>query len=264
MKKTSIATIITASVSLILLVVSTFFIVWDRNDAEATSSLLITAILSLAVAMITTILFAIFFGKKHKILNIIPVILLFVIAIIYTQQITLLVGQNFSIIDFLSPTNNNPTVLAFILFVAFITAIVLIEWKGYKFASVYAIAYAALLLAATFINTAQILFLPKNMLYILSSFGLLFALAAMIINFTAPFVTNNDIVIEKKEKPVEEKKEETPAEETKSEEKVEDTPVEEAPAEEEKKEETNNDPFKNQYSSSSTVFDVQDDAEKEE
>ena len=303
MKKTTIATIATAGVSLILFIVSAIFIVWDREKPDATSSILITSILTLVCALIATIVFAILFDKKHKMLMLIPMIALFAGSITFTKGINDTFGNGgASIIDFISPAVDNPTILAFLLLVIFVVAMVLVLWKNYKWASIAVISYISILLITTFNNVSSAFFVEKNLLFILSSTGLLVALAAIIVYFISPFVSNNDIVIEKKEKPAKEEKEETPKPEKVKKEKVkkekkskkdeqpvvEETPVAEnteAPADEVKEEvkeealeektektvenneaeekvEGNNDPFKNQYSSSSSIFDVQDDAEK--
>ena len=303
MKKTTIASIATAGVSLILFIVSAIFIVWDREKPDATSSILITSILTLACALIATIVFAILFDKKHKMLMLIPMIALFAGSITFTKGINDTFGNGgASIIDFISPAVDNPTILAFLLLVIFVVAMVLVLWKNYKWASIAVISYISILLITTFNNVSSAFFVEKNLLFILSSTGLLVALAAIIVYFISPFVSNNDIVIEKKEKPAKEEKEETPKPEKVKKEKVkkekkskkdeqtvvEETPVAEnteAPADEVKEEvkeealeektektvenneaeekvEGNNDPFKNQYSSSSSIFDVQDDAEK--
>ena len=318
MKKTTIASIATAGVSLILFIVSAIFIVWDREKPDATSSILITSILTLACALIATIVFAILFDKKHKMLMLIPMIALFAGTITFTKGINDTFGNGgASIIDFISPAVDNPTILAFLLLVIFVVAMVLVLWKNYKWASIAVISYISILLITTFNNVSSAFFVEKNLLFILSSTGLLVALAAIIVYFISPFVSNNDIVIKKKEKPAKEEKVETPKPEKVKKEKVkkekkskkdeqpvvtEETPVAEnneapvenkeitedteAPAEEVKEEvkeeaseekientesenneaeekvEENNDPFKNQYSSSSSIFDVQDDAEK--
>ena len=316
MKKTTIASIATAGVSLILFIVSAIFIVWDREKPDATSSILITSILTLACALIAIIVFAILFDRKHKMLMLIPMIALFAGTITFTKGINDTFGNGgASIIDFISPAVDNPTILAFLLLVIFVVAMVLVLWKNYKWASIAVISYISILLITTFNNVSSAFFVEKNLLFILSSTGLLVALAAIIVYFISPFVSNNDIVIEKKEKPAKEEKEETPKPEKVKKEKVkkekkskkdeqpvvEETPVAEsteapaennevaenteAPAEETKEEvkeeaseektenteenneaeekvEENNDPFKNQYSSSSSIFDVQDDAEK--
>ena len=303
MKKTTIASIATAGVSLILFIVSAIFIVWDREKPDATSSILITSILTLVCALIATIVFAILFDKKHKMLMLIPMIALFAGSITFTKGINDTFGNGgASIIDFISPAVDNPTILAFLLLVIFVVAMVLVLWKNYKWASIAVISYISILLITTFNNVSSAFFVEKNLLFILSSTGLLVALAAIIVYFISPFVSNNDIVIEKKEKPAKEEKEETPKPEKVKKEKVkkekkskkdeqtvvEETPVAEnteAPADEVKEEvkeealeektektvenneaeekvEGNNDPFKNQYSSSSSIFDVQDDAEK--
>ena len=305
MKKTTIASIATAGVSLILFIVSAIFIVWDREKPDATSSILITSILTLVCALIATIVFAILFDKKHKMLMLIPMIALFAGSITFTKGINDTFGNGgASIIDFISPAVDNPTILAFLLLVIFVVAMVLVLWKNYKWASIAVISYISILLITTFNNVSSAFFVEKNLLFILSSTGLLVALAAIIVYFISPFVSNNDIVIEKKEKPAKEEKEETPKPEKVKKEKVkkekkskkdeqtvvEETPVAEnteAPADEVKEEvkeealeektektvenneaeekvEGNNDPFKNQYSSSSSIFDVQEDADKKQ
>ena len=82
MKKTTIASIATAGVSLILFIVSAIFIVWDREKPDATSSILITSILTLACALIAIIVFAILFDNKHIMLMLIPMIHLVMVVLL--------------------------------------------------------------------------------------------------------------------------------------------------------------------------------------
>lgn len=303
MKKTSLISAIIAFTSFVCFAVAMIFIKWDRTEADATSSTLITSIMALAIIAVTFGVFALIFDKKHKMLLLIPVIGLFVATIVFTKGVNEIVARgNATIFDILSPTSNNPTIIALLLAIAFITSIVFIIWKNYKWASIVAITYLVLLIVATYNNISEILFTEKNLLYVLSSCGLLISLASMVVYFIAPFVASNEIVSKPKpEKKVEEPKaetndgnaeeasnkdenneanEEAPAEENKedekpaeenneanadenkdeakAEEKADDNNKDEK-ADEEKKDDWN--PFKNQYSSSSTVFDVQDENE---
>ena len=273
MRKTTIVSAAIACASFVLFAVSAVFIKWSRTDDSATPSIIITSILALAIVVAAAIALSLIFDKKHEMILIAPIVGLFALTIMFTKGINELLGNDgASIIDFISPSSDNPTVLALLLAILFIVAVVLVLSKKYKFASIIAVSYASLLVVTTFNNLANIFFIEKNLLYLLSSLGLLFALVSLIVYLLAPFVANNEIV--KKEKaPV--AVEETKAEETKAEDEnveveeakeeapAEEEKTEEAPAEDEKKEETNNDPFKNQYSSSSSIFDVQEDADKE-
>jgi hypothetical protein len=266
MRKTTIVSAIIACISLCLFAASAVFIKWSRTDDGATPSIIITSILAIAIVDAAAIALALIFDKKHEMILIAPIVSLFALTIMFTKGINELLGDNgASIIDFISPSSNNPTVLALLLAILFIVAVILVLSKKYKFASIIAVSYASLLIVTSFNNLSNIFFVEKNLLYLLSSLGLLFALVSLIVYLIAPFVANNDIV--KKEKApaaVEETKTEETNEEASAEEEKAEEANEEVPAEEEKKEETNNDPFKNQYSSSSSIFDVQEDADKKQ
>lgn len=271
MKKTTIASVVAAAISFVLLAVSSVFIKWSREADLPTPSILITSILCLGVTTAATIVLLLVFDKKHPMILIIPTIALFALDIMFTKGINDFLADaglanGASIIDFISPSSDNPTVFALLLAIIFVVAVVLVLSKKYKFASIIAVSYTSILVVTTFNNLANIFFIEKNLLYLLSSLGLLFALVSLIIYLVSPFVANNVIVakekpIKEEKAPVEETTEEAKAEENNEEEKTEETSEE--TADEEKKEE-NNDPFKNQYSSSSSVFDVQEDADKTE
>ena len=292
MKKSSLIAAIVAGVSFILFGVSCFFVKWDRQNFDATPSVLITSIIAFAILCVLFVLFVLLLENKSKLLMIVPTLGFFFVNIVFNKGITeVLNAQGInpasSVLTMLSPSEN--TVLGLLLAIAFITSIVLIQLKNYKWASLIAIIYSVILVVTTYNYTAEVLF-AGNMLYLFVSLGALFALASLVIFFTAPLIPNNEIV--KSEKPAKVKEEKAPKAEEKVEETVakeaanEEAPAEEAPAEEnndnnevaeENNEETeassnedneeekeNNepqDPFKNQYASSETVFDVQEDAE---
>jgi hypothetical protein len=107
----------------------------------------------------------------------------------------------------------------------------------------------------------------QDYVYLFSSLGTIVLLTAMVVYFVSPFAKNNQMV--KKEKPVVENTNETEekVEENKEEAKVEavaeETKVEDSEAVEEKNEKDEpQDPFKNQYASSESIFDVQEEAEE--
>lgn len=292
MKKSSLIAAIVAGVSFILFGVSCFFVKWDRQNFDATPSVLITSIIAFAILCVLFVLFVLLLENKSKLLMIVPTLGFFFVNIVFNKGITeVLNAQGInpasSVLTMLSPSEN--TVLGLLLAIAFITSIVLIQLKNYKWASLIAIIYSVILVVTTYNYTAEVLF-AGNMLYLFVSLGALFALASLVIFFTAPLIPNNVIV--KSEKPAKVKEEKAPKAEEKVEETVakeaanEEAPAEETPVEEnndnnevaeEKVEETeassdedneeekgNNepqDPFKNQYASSETVFDVQEDAE---
>ena len=293
MKKSSLIAAIVAGVSFILFGVSCFFVKWDRQNFDATPSVLITSIIAFAILCVLFVLFVLLLENKSKLLMIVPTLGFFFVNIVFNKGITeVLNAQGInpasSVLTMLSPSEN--TVLGLLLAIAFITSIVLIQLKNYKWASLIAIIYSVILVVTTYNYTAEVLF-AGNMLYLFVSLGALFALASLVIFFTAPLIPNNEIV--KSEKPAkvkeekapkaEEKVEETVAKEAANEEapKAEETPVEEkndnnevaeenkeeteASSDEDNEEEKENnepqDPFKNQYASSETVFDVQEDAE---
>lgn len=292
MKKSSLIAAIVAGVSFILFGVSCFFVKWDRQNFDATPSVLITSIIAFAILCVLFVLFVLLLENKSKLLMIVPTLGFFFVNIVFNKGITeVLNAQGInpasSVLTMLSPSEN--TVLGLLLAIAFITSIVLIQLKNYKWASLIAIIYSVILVVTTYNYTAEVLF-AGNMLYLFVSLGALFALASLVIYFTAPLIPNNEIV--KSEKPAKVKEEKAPKAEEKVEETVakeaanEEAPAEETPVEEnndnnevaeEKVEETeassdedneeekgNNepqDPFKNQYASSETVFDVQEDAE---
>ena len=292
MKKSSLIAAIVAGVSFILFGVSCFFVKWDRQNFDATPSVLITSIIAFAILCVLFVLFVLLLENKSKLLMIVPTLGFFFVNIVFNKGITeVLNAQGInpasSVLTMLSPSEN--TVLGLLLAIAFITSIVLIQLKNYKWASLIAIIYSVILVVTTYNYTAEVLF-AGNMLYLFVSLGALFALASLVIFFTAPLIPNNEIV--KSEKPAKVKEEKAPKAEEKVEETVtkeaanEEAPAEETPVEEnndnnevaeEKKEDTeassdedneeekeNNepqDPFKNQYASSETVFDVQEDAE---
>ena len=292
MKKSSLIAAIVAGVSFILFGVSCFFVKWDRQNFDATPSVLITSIIAFAILCVLFVLFVLLLENKSKLLMIVPTLGFFFVNIVFNKGITeVLNAQGInpasSVLTMLSPSEN--TVLGLLLAIAFITSIVLIQLKNYKWASLIAIIYSVILVVTTYNYTAEVLF-AGNMLYLFVSLGALFALASLVIFFTAPLIPNNEIA--KSEKPAKVKEEKAPKAEEKVEETVtkeaanEEAPAEETPVEEnndnnevaeEKKEETeassdedneeekeNNepqDPFKNQYASSETVFDVQEDAE---
>lgn len=292
MKKSSLIAAIVAGVSFILFGVSCFFVKWDRQNFDATPSVLITSIIAFAILCVLFVLFVLLLENKSKLLMIVPTLGFFFVNIVFNKGITeVLNAQGInpasSVLTMLSPSEN--TVLGLLLAIAFITSIVLIQLKNYKWASLIAIIYSVILVVTTYNYTAEVLF-AGNMLYLFVSLGALFALASLVIFFTAPLIPNNEIV--KSEKPAKVKEEKAPKAEEKVEETVtkeaanEEAPAEETPVEEnndnnevaeEKVEETeassdedneeekeNNepqDPFKNQYASSETVFDVQEDAE---
>jgi len=237
MKKTIIASIASAGVGLVLLFISLFFIVWDRQDVEATPSTIITSILILLAASIALIILSIFYDKKMPIILIIPMVALFFGVTVFTGAIVealatanIYVGN--SVLDFLSPSADSPTVFALLLVILFIVSMVFVLLKKSKWASIVSITYISILLLTSFNILSKVLFVEKNMLFLLPSLAMIFILAAMIIYFTAPLITNNEIVVKKEAKEVEEK----PVEEAKEEAKAEETT--EAPVEEAKTEET--------------------------
>lgn len=294
MKKTTIASFAAASLSFILFIVSIIFISWKRDADYPTSSAMISCILSGVVFLTAFVLLAIFFDKKLKPLMLAPFIAILAISIIFFRELGQIVVLNNTLLDVISPATANPSVLAFLLVIVFIVALIFALWKNYKWAAATAIIYIGVLLVIAFTGFANITFEENNKVLIFSSLSFIFALAAMLIYLLASFIENNEIVFVKKEKPqpqveetnneeasskTEEVKEEnneeveteenTSSKEEKSEPEANENNNEETSSEDEKesdednKEESNNDPFKNQYSSSSSIFDVQDDAEKE-
>ena len=174
MRKTTIVSAAIACASFVLFAVSAVFIKWSRTDDSATPSIIITSILALAIVVAAAIALSLIFDKKHEMILIAPIVGLFALTIMFTKGINELLGNNgASIIDFISPSSDNPTVLALLLAILFIVAVVLVLSKKYKFASIIAVSYASLLVVTTFNNLANIFFIEKNLLYLLSSLGLL-------------------------------------------------------------------------------------------
>ena len=279
MKKTTLAAIITAAASLVLFVLGIVFIKWDKQSFDYTPSIMITSLLSLTIVTIVFGLFALLFDKNRRILMIIPVVASLIAIIILSKGVNEnLAAHNLtpasSVIDLVSPTNNQPTVFALLLAATFIVSVILVLVKNWKWASIVSITYFVILIISTFSFSSEFMFNIQNKqdyVYLFSSLGTIVLLSAMVVYFVSPFAKNNQMV--KKEKPVvenaneteekveenkEEAKVEAVAEETKVEEKVEDS---EAVEENTKKGEPQ-DPFKNQYASSESIFDVQDEAEE--
>ena len=148
MRKTTIVSAIIACISFCLFAASAVFIKWSRTDADATPSIIITSILSIAIVDAAAIALALIFDKKHEMILIAPIVSLFALTIMFTKGINELLGDNgASIIDFISPSSNNPTVLALLLAILFIVAVILVLSKKYKFASIIAVSYASFISA---------------------------------------------------------------------------------------------------------------------
>ena len=280
MKKTTLAAIITAAASLVLFVLGIVFIKWDKQSFDYTPSIMITSLLSLTIVTIVFGLFALLFDKNRRILMIIPVVASLIAIIILSKGANEnLAAHNLtpasSVIDLVSPTNNQPTVFALLLAATFIVSVILVLVKNWKWASIVSITYFVILIISTFSFSSEFMFNIQNKqdyVYLFSSLGTIVLLSAMVVYFVSPFAKNNQMV--KKEKPVVEnanETEETKVEENKEEAKVEavaeETKVEEKVEDSEAVEENNEkgepqDPFKNQYASSESIFDVQDEAEE--
>ena len=280
MKKTTLAAIITAAASLVLFVLGIVFIKWDKQSFDYTPSIMITSLLSLTIVTIVFGLFALLFDKNRRILMIIPVVASLIAIIILSKGVNEnLAAHNLtpasSVIDLVSPTNNQPTVFALLLAATFIVSVILVLVKNWKWASIVSITYFVILIISTFSFSSEFMFNIQNKqdyVYLFSSLGTIVLLSAMVVYFVSPFAKNNQMV--KKEKPVVEnanETEETKVEENKEEAKVEavaeETKVEEKVEDSEAVEENNEkgepqDPFKNQYASSESIFDVQDEAEE--
>lgn len=280
MKKSSLVSAIVAGIAFILFGVSAFFVKWKRDAFDATPSAIITSIIAFAIVCIVFVLFVLLLEKKSKLLMTIPPLGIFFVNIVFTKAID--APADNSVLSMLSPSQGS--VLSLLLAVAFITSIVFIQLKNYKWASLVAIIYSVVLVVITFNYSSELIF-SGDKLALFYSLGALFALASLVIFFAAPLIPNNEIVIAEKPKkekveeapakevkeetkaPVEEAKEETeaPAEENKeAEAPAEEAETEEKDDEEEKEKSEPQDPFKNQYASSETVFDVQENAEDKE
>lgn len=207
MKKTTIASFITAGVSLCLFIASIFFVQWDINKVDATPSIIITSIFAFITALCAFILFAILFDKKKKVVLLIPTLALVVFMLVFTRGVADGAYATNSILDYLSPTTANPTLLAFLFAIAFVVCLFLYFLKNYKWAAIVVVAYIALLLIIAFAYTSRLLFGGAK-LYIFITLGTLASLIALFIYFFDAFIANNEI--EKKEKPVEEKVEAKP------------------------------------------------------
>ena len=227
MKKTTIASIITAGVSLCLFIVSMIFIQWDSQKADATPSVIVTSICALTCALGLFIAFAFLFKNNNKGLLFIPVAAIVVFMMVFTNGITLGNSQTNTVIDYLSPIKNNPTLLALLLTAAFVVSVILYFVKGYKWAAIVSITYITILVIIQFNYTSQIVFTGGEKTYILSTLAILAALIALIIFFLEPFITEG-----KKEACDCEKKEAAPAEEKVEEEKTSEAVTEEASAQE--------------------------------
>ena len=227
MKKTTIASIITAGVSLCLFILSMFFIQWDSQKADATPSVIVTSICALICALGLFIAFAFLFKNNNKGLLFIPVVAIVVFMMVFTNGITLGNSQTNTVIDYLSPIKNNPTLLALLLTAAFVVSVILYFAKGYKWAAIVSILYITILVIIQFNYTSQIVFNGGEKAYILSTLAILAALIALIIFFLAPFVTEGE-----KEACDCEKKEAAPAEEKVEEEKTSEAVTEEASVQE--------------------------------
>ncbi len=277
MKKTTIASIITTAVAFCLFVASMFFIQWDRQNLDATPSNIVTSVIAYCAFIVTFILFSIIFKNKNKMLIIIPTIGLFIITIVFTNGLINLfnnANSQLSIINLVSPTSQS--VFSLLLAISFVVCAVMYLLKGYKWAAAVVVAYLSIIFITTFCYTSQTIFAGDNMLYLFSSLGALVTIAGILIYFTEPFIPECEVKEETKVEAKEEKTEAPVVEETKAEEKTE-APVEEekteAPVVEETKAEDDEeastddedekkkepqDPFKNQYASTTTVFDVQE------
>lgn len=245
MKKSTLASLITSCLAFVLFAVSLIFVKWDRNDFEATPSLIVAPII-IAVCLLAVFLIFLLLKKKNLLMAL-PVLGILVATCIFQRGMMDTTGAvpGSSIVDLVSPIKANPSLFAFILAVVFVVAVVLYFLKNQKWAAIVAVAYTTLLLIMAVINSVEII-VTDNLLYVFSASASIVAVVAVVFYFASAFEA------EPEAKPAVENAPEA------KEEKVEETKVEEA---KEETTEAKENPYKSNFSSDS-VFDVQDEEEK--
>ena len=158
MKKTTLASVITAGASFCLFVASIFFIKWDTKKADVTPSIIITSIFAFAIALCAFIIFAIISDKKKKGILLVPVLAVVVFMMIFTNGVTQGANNTNTVLDYISPMSNNPTLISFLLSIAFVVSVVMYLAKGYKWAAIVSIVYITILAIVTFNYTSRIVF----------------------------------------------------------------------------------------------------------
>ena len=268
MKKTTLVSIITDAVAILLL--AAMFLtsaIKGENLLEFKFTLSITTMVAAGVSILVKAIF----DKKNPILIILPVALVTAVLLVNNQWIDQNIGGatiNLAVLF-------NSEVLSLLLLVVFAVSVILYLLKGYKWAGLINLAYAAVLLIYTivcFVNMAS--GSNNDIIYILEALAYVVLNASLVIYFLASLIANNELA--KKEKspkaPKEKKEKAAPEAEAvaeNSEETAEDTPAEaqeaneEAPAEEEVADHSD-DIVEVKDDSNQSIFDVQDEAEKKE
>ena len=248
MKKTTLVSIITDAVAILLL--AAMFItsaIKKENLLEFKFTLSITTM----VAACASILVKLLFGKRNPIILLIPIALATAVLLVNNQWIDQNIGGASINIEVLF----NSQVLTLLLLIVYAVSVILYLLKNYKWAGIINVAYVSVLFVYTcvcFINMAA--GANNDIIYILEALAYVVLNASLIIFFLASLIANNEMV----------KKEKAPKEKKVKEEKVEEAPVAEETAEEAAEAEENSsvDVVENKKDSES-IFDVQEEAEKE-
>ncbi|MCR4899139.1 MAG: hypothetical protein K5892_07975 [Acholeplasmatales bacterium] len=180
MKIAKILSTVLAILATILFIIAFAFIKWKRSSANATPSDLKTYVVLFVLIGICSIAF-IAANKQTKYAILVPAIALIEVGTLFRDFVNNSILSTESTITDIFLINNN-TIIAFLMFAAFIVFTVLSFNKKFKWASIYCLAYVAMYIVPILYYLPSTMFEKNNDLKIitLTSLGLGFAYIAFI------------------------------------------------------------------------------------
>ena len=181
MKKAKLLSIVLALLATVLFVVGLAFVKWKDSNPNATpSDFKFYIIVFILVGLLATILFKA--GCKAKYAVLVPAIALIEVGSLYYKDMVALTASDRSTITDIFLVNEK-TIIAFLLFAAYVVLTVLAIAKKYKWAAIFGLAYNAIYLITVLYYLPTIAFEKTLKLYTFTSLGLIFAYAAFIAYF---------------------------------------------------------------------------------